>query len=66
MFYEITEELSWIWAPSSLWCEPLAQDAQRSCGCPWILGGVQGQAGQSLEQPGTVEGVLAHGRGGTG
>ncbi|XP_063255737.1 uncharacterized protein LOC134551722 [Prinia subflava] len=39
--------------------QALAQGAQRSCGCPWIPGSVQGQAGQGLEQPGTVEGVPA-------
>ena len=42
--------------------EPLAQVAQRSCGCP-IPGGVQGQVGRGLEQPGLVGGVPAQGRG---
>ena len=42
--------------------EALAQDAQSSCGWPWIPGNVQGQAGWGLEQPGTVEVVPAHGR----
>ena len=40
--------------------EAMAQGAQSSCGCPWIPGSVQGQAGQGLEQPGIVEGVPAH------
>ncbi|TRZ05718.1 hypothetical protein HGM15179_021389 [Zosterops borbonicus] len=40
----------------------MAQGAQRSCGCPWIPGSVQGQVGGGLEQPGIVEGVPAHGR----
>ena len=39
------------------------QTAQRSCGCP-LPGSVQGQAGQGFDQPGLVEGVPAHGRGG--
>ena len=43
--------------------EALAQGAQRSCGCLWIPGSVQGQAGQSLEHPGMVEHVPVHGRG---
>jgi len=43
--------------------EALAQTAQRSCGCP-LPGSVQGQAGQGFDQPGLVEGVPAHGRGG--
>ncbi|PKU43552.1 hypothetical protein llap_6156 [Limosa lapponica baueri] len=42
--------------------ETLEQVAQRSCGCP-IPGGVQGQAGGGLEQPGVVGGVPAQGRG---
>ncbi|XP_051631385.1 uncharacterized protein LOC127464952 isoform X2 [Manacus candei] len=46
--------------------QALAQVAQRSCGCPWIPGSVPGQVGRGLEQPGTVESVPAHGRGGTG
>ncbi|KAF4789094.1 hypothetical protein TURU_153401 [Turdus rufiventris] len=45
--------------------EALAQGAQRSCGCPWIPGSVQGQFRWILEQPGIVGGVPAHGRGGT-
>ena len=36
---------------------------QSSCGCPWIPGSVPGQAGRGLEQPGTVKGVPAYGRG---
>ena len=44
--------------------EALAQGAQRSCGCPWIPGSVQGQVGQGLEQPGLVEGVLPMAGGG--
>jgi len=36
---------------------------QRSCGCP-LPGSVQGQAGWGFEQPGLVDGVHAHGRGG--
>ena len=43
--------------------EALDQVAQRSCGCP-LPGSVQGQAGWGFEQPGLVEGVPAHGRGG--
>ncbi|NXQ13673.1 PR40A factor, partial [Peucedramus taeniatus] len=39
--------------------EALTQVSQESCGCPWIPGSVQGQVGQSLEQPGTVEGFAA-------
>jgi len=39
----------------------VAQVAQRSCGCP-IIGNVQGQVGQGLEQPGLVEDVAANGR----
>ena len=35
----------------------MAQSAQRSCGCPWIPGSVQGQAGWDLEQPGMMEGI---------
>jgi len=35
---------------------------QRSCECP-LPGTVQGQVGQSFEQPGVVDGVPAHGRG---
>ena len=47
--------------------QALAQGAQRSCGCPWIPGSVQGQVGHwGLQQPGTVEDIPAHGRGGTG
>ena len=42
--------------------ETLKQVAQRSCGCP-IIGGVQGQVGQGLEQPDLVEEVPAHGGG---
>lgn len=38
-------------------CEALAQAALTSCGCP-ILGSVQGLAGQDLEQPKVVVGVL--------
>ena len=46
--------------------EAVALVAQRSCGCP-IPGGVQGQAGWGLGQPGLMGGVPAHGRGvGTG
>ena len=37
--------------------------AQRSCGC-LLPGSVQGQVGWSSEQPGLVEDVPAHGRGG--
>ncbi|RMC01234.1 hypothetical protein DUI87_22183 [Hirundo rustica rustica] len=41
--------------------QALAQGAQRSCGCPWIPGSVQGQAGHwGLEQPGTVEEKTAY------
>ena len=43
--------------------EALAQGAQRSWGWLWIPGSVQGQVGQGSEQPGTVEGAPAHGRG---
>ncbi|XP_074422456.1 natural killer cell receptor 2B4-like isoform X2 [Larus michahellis] len=43
--------------------EPLAQVAQRSCGCP-IPGGVQGQVGWGLGQPGLVGGVPAQERDG--
>jgi len=43
--------------------EALAQVAQRSCGCP-LAGSVQGQVRWGFEQPGLVEGVPAHGRGG--
>ena len=43
--------------------EALAQVAQRSCGCPWLPGSVQGQVGWGFGQPGLVEGVPAHGRG---
>jgi len=39
----------------------LEQVAQRSCGCP-LPGSVQGLVGRGFEQPGLVEGVLAHGR----
>jgi len=38
------------------------QVAQRSCGC-LIPGSVQGQVGWGFDQPGLVEGMLAHGRG---
>ena len=38
--------------------ETQAQVAQKSCGCPWIPGSVQGQAGRGLGQPG-----IAHGGG---
>lgn len=34
----------------------------RSCGCP-ILGSVQDQVRQGLQQPGIAEGVPAHGKG---
>jgi len=44
-------------------CEALAQVAQRSCGCS-LPGSAQGQVGWSSEQPGLVEVVPAHGRGG--
>uniref|UniRef100_A0A8C3KKU6 IF rod domain-containing protein n=1 Tax=Calidris pygmaea TaxID=425635 RepID=A0A8C3KKU6_9CHAR len=47
-----------------VWCEggeSLAQVAPRSCGCP-IPGGVQGQVGGGLEQPGLVGGGAAQGR----
>ncbi|CAN8178275.1 unnamed protein product, partial [Coccothraustes coccothraustes] len=40
----------------------LEWNSQRSCGCPWIPGSVQGQAGWGLEHCGRVEGVPAHGR----
>ena len=43
--------------------EALEQVAQRGCRCP-ISGSVQGQVGWGFEQPGLVEGVPAHGRGG--
>ncbi|RLV83453.1 hypothetical protein DV515_00016458 [Chloebia gouldiae] len=43
----------------------LAQGAQSSCGCPWIPGSAQGQAGQGLEQPGMVKGV-GQGKGAAG
>ena len=44
--------------------QALAQGAQSSWGCPWIPGSAQDQAGHwGLEQPGTVGGVPAHGRG---
>ena len=43
--------------------EALAQVAQRSRGCPWLPGSVQGQVGWDFGQPGLVEGVPAHGRG---
>jgi len=43
--------------------EALEQVARRSCACP-VTGNVQGQAGWGFEQPGLVEGVPAHGRGG--
>lgn len=39
-----------------------AQVAQRSCGCT-ISGSVQGHVGWSLERPGIVKGVSAHGGG---
>ena len=42
--------------------EALAQVAQRDCGCR-LPGSVHGQVGWGFEQPGLVEGVLAHGRG---
>ena len=42
--------------------EALAQGAQRSCGCSWIPGSVQGQAEWASEPPGLVECVPAHGR----
>uniref|UniRef100_A0A8C3PL16 Clusterin N-terminal domain-containing protein n=1 Tax=Calidris pygmaea TaxID=425635 RepID=A0A8C3PL16_9CHAR len=51
------EELVW-WEGG----ESLAQVAPRSCGCP-IPGGVEGQVGGGLEQPGVVGGVPAQGRG---
>ena len=41
----------------------LEKVARRSCGCP-LPGNVQGQVGWSSEQPGLVEDVPAHGRGG--
>jgi len=44
-------------------CEALEQVAQRSCGYP-LPGSVQGQVGWGFEQPGLVEDVPAHGRGG--
>lgn len=37
--------------------EALEQAAQRICACTWISGSVLGQAGQGLEQHGTVEDV---------
>ena len=41
--------------------QALAQGAQRSCGCSWIPGSAQGQAGHwGLEQPGIVEGIPVH------
>ena len=43
--------------------ETLAQIAQRSSGGP-IPGNIQGQVGQGSEQPGAVEDVPAHCRGG--
>ncbi|GAB0186321.1 hypothetical protein GRJ2_001097400 [Grus japonensis] len=43
--------------------EVLEQVAQKGCGCP-IPGSVQGQVGWGFGQPGLVEGVSAHGRGG--
>ena len=43
--------------------EALAQGAQRSCGCPWLPGSVEGQVGWGFGQAGLVEGVPAHGRG---
>ena len=47
--------------------QALAQDAQSSCGCPWIPGSAQGQVGHwGWEQPGTVGGVPAMAGDGTG
>ncbi|GAB0185147.1 zinc finger protein 501 [Grus japonensis] len=46
--------------------EALAQGAQRSCGCAWLPGSVQGQVGWGFGQAGLAEGVPARGRGGTG
>ena len=43
--------------------EALERVAQRGCGCP-IPGRVPGQVGWGFEQPGLVEGVPAHGKGG--
>lgn len=42
--------------------ETLGEAAQRSCGCP-VIGNVQGQVGQSLEEIGPVEGVPIYNRG---
>jgi len=42
--------------------ETLEQVAQRSCGCP-LPGNIQVQVGRAFEQPGLVEGVLAHSSG---
>lgn len=42
--------------------EILGEVAQGSCGCI-ITGNVQGQVGQTLEEPGLVEAVPAHSRG---
>ncbi|NWV98345.1 SMAD4 protein, partial [Machaerirhynchus nigripectus] len=49
----------WEGIPGCEGGEALAQGAQSSCGCPQIPGSAQGQAGQGLEYPGTVEGVPA-------
>jgi len=43
--------------------EALDQVTLRSCGCP-LPGSVESQVGWDFEQPGLVEGVPAHGRGG--
>jgi len=43
--------------------EALPQVAQRSRGCP-LPGSAQVQAGWGFEQPGLVESVPVHGRGG--
>jgi len=42
--------------------EALEQVAHGSRGCP-LSGNIQGQVGWGFEQPGLVEGALAHGRG---
>ena len=45
-----------------LFYSEVEQVSQKSCGCP-IIGGTQRGVGRDFEQPGLVEGVLAHGRG---
>ena len=45
--------LSWISVLNSESTEVLEQAAQRGCGCP-VPGGVQGQVGWGLGQPGLV------------